>query len=206
MPERNRSEGFVPTLEAAAATAQMLAEAGLSFCPDDDDIDAAATLVKGVARDPERLQFAAASHELTKHTPAALLLTRQILKDYGHKIVQEAETVRHLVMNKLVQETENPDPRVRIRALELLGKMGDVGLFTERKEVVVTHQTSDDVRERLRARLARLLPQEDAEIVDVTPAQLEPPAEPAEPAAPVEPEIYELSLEPKRAAASLFDE
>jgi len=64
--------------------------------------------------------------------------------------------VRHLVMNKLVQETENPDPRIRIRALELLGKITDVGLFTERSEVTVTHQTTDDLREKLRQKLLKL--------------------------------------------------
>jgi hypothetical protein len=67
-----------------------------------------------------------------------------------------------MVVNKLVQETENPDPRIRVKALELLGKMSDVGLFTERSEVTVTHQSTADLREQLKARLNRLK--------DVTPA------------------------------------
>jgi hypothetical protein len=66
-------------------------------------------------------------------------------------------------MNKLVQETENPDPRIRIRALELLGKITDVGLFTERSEVTVTHRTTEDLRARLREKLSKLK--------DVTPAE-----------------------------------
>jgi len=70
--------------------------------------------------------------------------------------VKDAVQVRHLVMNKLVQETENPDPRIRIRALELLGKITDVGLFTDRSEVTVTHQTADDLRARLREKLTKL--------------------------------------------------
>jgi len=56
-------------------------------------------------------------------------------------------------VNKLVLETENPDARIRIRALELLGKMTDVGLFTERKEITVTHQNADELREKLREKL-----------------------------------------------------
>jgi hypothetical protein len=67
-----------------------------------------------------------------------------------------------MVTNKLIQETENPDPRIRLRALELLGKITDVGLFTERSEVTVTHQTSDDLRAKLREKLLKLK--------DVTPA------------------------------------
>jgi hypothetical protein len=191
MPEKPHSAGFVPTLEAAAATARMLAEAGLEIEPTEKDLDAAANIAKSVAATPGKVP----AHVVPKQTAAALLMTQQILEEFGHKIVQEAERVRHLVTNKLVIETENPDPRVRLRALELLGKMGDVGLFTEKKEVTITHQTSDDVRERLRARLARLIPpeMEDAEVV-----------EEADPAPPDD-EIFDLSLEPRLAPTGLFD-
>ena len=65
--------------------------------------------------------------------------------------------VRHLVTNKLIEETENSDPRVRIRALELLGKISDVGLFAEKSEVTITHQTTDELKERLRSKLALLI-------------------------------------------------
>ena len=81
--------------------------------------------------------------------------------------------IRHLVTNKLIEETENPDPRVRIRALELLGKISDVGLFSEKTEITITHQTTDDIKERLRAKLTKLVNPEqnqddvvDAVVVD----------------------------------------
>jgi len=45
---------------------------------------------------------------------------------------------------------------VRIRALELLGKISDVGLFTDRTEVVVTHQSTDELRNKLREKLLKL--------------------------------------------------
>jgi hypothetical protein len=74
------------------------------------------------------------------------------------------------VTNKLIEETENPDPRVRIRALELLGKISDVGLFTEKTEVTITHRTTDELRESLRSKLAKLVnpadEAEDAIIID----------------------------------------
>ena len=74
-------------------------------------------------------------------------------------------------------ETDNPDPRVRIRALELLGKISDVGLFAEKSEVTITHQSTDDIKEKLRSKLAKLVnpPEEienaieiDGEAVDVS--------------------------------------
>lgn len=166
MPEHDEFDRFVPTLKAAAATARLLAEAGLSFAPTDADLDYAAGITRTAARDPSELMTKAAALGLLKQTPAALLLTEQILQDFGHKVVQEAAQVRHLITNKLVIETENPDPRVRLRALELLGKIGDVGLFNEKREVTVTHQTVDDVKIRLREKLQALLLVQDAEIME----------------------------------------
>lgn len=156
-------EGFMATLEAAANTARLLESAGLDISFGDEDLDDAATTARQAARNPSALQTRPTIKALTKKTPAALLLTEKILKDYGHKIVEEASQVRHMVVNKLVQETENPDARIRIKALELLGKVSDVGLFTEKQEITVTHQTSDDLRARLRRKLEKM--------IDITPLE-----------------------------------
>jgi hypothetical protein len=161
--------GYMATLEAAANTARLLESAGLDLNFGDDDLDDAAATARQAARNPAALQTKAAKAALTKKTPAALLLTEQILKDFGHQVVQEAAQVRHMVVNKLIQETENPDARIRVKALELLGKVSDVGLFTEKQEITITHQTSDDLRARLRRKLEHLIdvtPVEDAEIVE----------------------------------------
>jgi hypothetical protein len=41
--------------------------------------------------------------------------------------------------------------------LELLGKVSDVGLFAEKTEVTITHQTTDDLKDRLREKLTKLV-------------------------------------------------
>ena len=157
--------GYMSTLSAAAGTARLLAEAGLELVFDDETLDDAAATARQAARNPTQLTTKSAIKTITKKTPAALLLTEKILNDYGHKIVEEASQVRHMVVNKLIQETENPDARIRVKALELLGKVSDVGLFTEKQEITITHQTSDDLRERLRRKLQKM--------VDVTPEGVE---------------------------------
>lgn len=164
--------GFMVTLEAAAGTARLLESAGLGMAFDDDDIDDAAAIARQAARAPQSLMTKAAKHGLTKKTPASLLLTQKILDDYGHQIVQEAAQVRHMVVNKLIQETDNPDGRVRMKALELLGKVSDVSLFTEKQEITVTHQTTDDLRAKLRKKLEAMKADtfvDEADFVDVTP-------------------------------------
>jgi hypothetical protein len=69
--------------------------------------------------------------------------------------------IRHTVTNKLILETENPDAKIRIRALELLGKISDVGLFSEKSEVTITHQSTDDLKAKLRKKLEKLAKPED---------------------------------------------
>mgnify|MGYP001233459126 CR=1 FL=1 len=165
IPDKDDTAGKQDMIEkarAAAAAADMLAEFGLVEDTTNEDRDTAAAIAANYAKDPKSTTQAATPQRLAKTTPAALRLTRSILDEFGHGVVESALEVRHMVTNKLVQETENPDPRIRLRALELLGKITDVGLFAEKSEVTVTHQTADDLRNQLREKLMKLK--------DVTPA------------------------------------
>jgi hypothetical protein len=151
-------------VEAASATASMLAEHGLEVEPSAEDNNIAAKLTLAYADDPEKTSKKVSNKRASTLPPAALVATHGILTQFGHSVVESATQVRHLVTNKLIEETENPDPRVRIRALELLGKISDVGLFTEKAEVTITHKTTDELRESLRSKLAKLVePAEEAE-------------------------------------------
>ena len=142
--------------EAACNTALLLAEHGLDTTPNDIDNDTASTLVASYAENPTKTSKKVANSRMAAMTPAALVQTHAILKDFGHLVATRAAEIRHLVTNKLINETENPDARVRIQALVNLGKMTEVGLFTDRKEITVTHQNADDLREQLRKKLETL--------------------------------------------------
>jgi hypothetical protein len=144
-------------LKASAMTAAMLANHGLELDPpDDEDRGTAAMIASAYATDPTKTSKKMNLANTATLTPAALLLTQQILQDYAHQVVQNSVQIRHLVTNKLLQETENPDAKIRLRALELLGKQADVGLFSEKQEVTITHQTTDDLKSKLRDKLLRL--------------------------------------------------
>ena len=145
----------------AAETAKELEKHGLNLEPTKEDKDIAAKLTVAYADDPETTSKKVTTKKASTLTPASLVLTNNILKEFGQSVVESATHIRHLVTNKLLLETENPDPKVRIRALELLGKMSDVSLFAEKSEVTVTHQSTDDLRERLRAKLNKLVKVED---------------------------------------------
>jgi hypothetical protein len=152
--------------EAAAETAKHLHAHGLKIDITAEDRDNASEISMAYAADPVRTSKKATLKNISRTPPATLLLTDKILKDFGHSVVESATQVRHLVTNKLIEETENPDPRVRIRALELLGKISDVGLFAEKSEVTITHQTTDDIKEKLRGKLAKLINPADSDVED----------------------------------------
>jgi hypothetical protein len=131
--------------------------------PTKEDQDTAAKLALAYAEDPEKTSKKVNNKRAATLTPASLIITGNILKEFGHSVVESSVQIRHLVTNKLIDETMNPDARVRIRALELLGKISDVGLFAEKTEVTITHQTTDDIKERLRNKLMKLVNPEEVE-------------------------------------------
>ena len=144
--------------EAVCATAVELNEAGLTF-DDADTVDqvTAETLAKSYAQNPEKTSNAANTTRVANMTPQSLILAGGILKEFGQSVLQNSLQIRHLVTNKLILETENADPRVRMKALELLGKISDVGLFSEKSEVTITHQSSDELKSKLRGKLEKLI-------------------------------------------------
>ena len=154
-------------VKATAHTADILAGLGMKIDPpSNSDNDTAATLAAAYAADPEKTSRAVSNTRAATMTPASLIQTRSILDEFGTAVVRHSVEIRHLVTNKLLIESENPDPRVRIRALELLGKISDVGLFTERSEVLITHQSTDDLRKKLREKFNRILDNDRPDVVD----------------------------------------
>ena len=150
--------------EAACNTAVKLVEHGLQVNPTQEDEDVAARLAVAYADNPEKTSKKVTARKAAALTPASLILTSSILQEFGHSVAESATQIRHLVTNKLLLESENADPRIRIRSLELLGKISDVGLFAEKSEVTVTHQSTDDLRNKLRDKLEKLInPEEEIE-------------------------------------------
>jgi hypothetical protein len=151
--------------EALCNTIEVLMDHGLKVVQSSDDKDIAAELAQAYAMNPELASKKLTTHKASKLTPASLIQARAILDEFGMAVAHHAAEIRYLVTNKLVLESENPDARIRIRALELLGKITDVGLFTDKTEVTVTHQSTEDLRKKLRDKFNRLLDKDD--ITDV---------------------------------------
>lgn len=162
---------------AVCTTKELLKAEGVHFDdpPTEADRETAKTVVEAYAADPVKTSKEV---KLDRLPTASMQLTAEIIKEFGASVVASANDIRALVTNKLVVETENPDPKIRIRALELLGKMTDVGLFTERKQLTVVQQTPDEVAKKLQEKLSRvrtLVQQKDGSYAaDVEPVQRDP--------------------------------
>lgn len=149
--------------EALCRSILLLEQHGLDTEATPEDKEVAAKLTSAYAQDPTRTSKLVNNERASTLTPASLQNIRAYLDEYGRSVVTHAVELRHMVTNRLIEESQNPDPRIRIRALELLGKHSDVGLFSERSEVTVTHQTTDELKEKLRAKLQKLVRKNKAE-------------------------------------------
>jgi hypothetical protein len=97
-------------------------------------------------------------------SPGVVAHLSAMLTEYDKVVVQSAGQLRTYVTNKLLLETQHPDARIRMKSLELLGKISDVGLFTDKTEVTMRHKPTEELEQLLRERLTRVIEGEAMEI------------------------------------------
>jgi hypothetical protein len=146
---------FIEKARAACTTAELLE---LDMEPTEEDRLAAEKAVYAVAENEEK-----ANKQLTKkdQKPATYRQVKSILDEYSHRVVDNAMQIRLLVTNKLIIDSDSPDDRTRLRALEMLGKITDVGLFTEKSEVTINHRSTEDLVLSIRSKIHRLMHPQD---------------------------------------------
>lgn len=96
-------------------------------------------------------------------TPGKALMLRALLSEYDFEVVRNAAQVRRYIQLKLLEKSDCGDNKTELRALEMLGKMSDVGAFAERVEVNVTHRTTEELENELATKLAQYM----GDIIDV---------------------------------------
>lgn len=161
--------------QAACNTALHLKPFGLDVEPTENDKVVAATLVESYASDQEVTSKAVTETRASDMTPASLMLVTTILDEFGKQVVHSSLQIRNLITNKLLLDSDHADPRVRLRAIELLGKISDVSMFTEKRELTVTHKSAEELRADLKTKLHRMM--RDGEEVVEAEVVTEPPAD-----------------------------
>lgn len=107
-------------------------------------------------------------------TPGTIINLEAILNEWDQEVLDVHRRLRNYVTNKMIMESVDPDPRQRMKALENLGKVAGVGLFSERIDINVTHRTVQDIERDLAKTLEMYLgPVETVEATEVkTPVSL----------------------------------
>lgn len=105
-----------------------------------------------------------ATLKVNESNAGALVHLEAILAEYDRDLLNVSSRLRSYVTNKLLLETIDDDARIRIKALELLGKVTSVGLFSENINIEVKHRKIEDIDSELNVLLEKYLGV--AEVVD----------------------------------------
>ena len=143
---------FSPTFESlddrvAAALSALHDTDSIPFEISEEDAAASRAIFEG--------RHVASDADLSK--PAVITHLGALLQEYDHLVVKSAAQLRTYITNKLILESDNPDPRIRLKSLEMLGKISDVGLFTDKTEITMRHRPTEELEQLLRERLTRVV-------------------------------------------------
>ena len=144
-------------ISVAVNTADLIGQLGGSLDFTSDDLAKATNLISGTKK------TGAPTHVKLSGEAAA---ASAVIKRFDFQAFSDAQQARNFVTNKLIQIADCGDTKLELKALELLGKHSDVGLFTERSEITVHHTTSNSLESSIKERIKRLL---NTEVTDITP-------------------------------------
>jgi len=116
-----------------------------------------ASLVTG--QPPQNIQQALANVK----TPAAVQHLVGMLTAYDWAFVEQAKELRGYAVAQILEEVKHPDARIRLKALDMLGKVTEVALFTERVEIKKTEMSDTELENRIKDKLNKFM-----HVIDVT--------------------------------------
>jgi hypothetical protein len=147
---------FEKRVKIAAATAKILLEAGAEIPSTPEDKKEAEDVFKAFT-DPNSTQAATSAINKALSVPSTVQHLYAMLQDYDHQVIDEAVQLRRFVTNKLIEDSGHTDARHRLKALELLGKISDVGLFTDKTEITIKSGSIDNLEDQIRSKLFKIL-------------------------------------------------
>lgn len=147
---------FDAKLKVSAKTSKYLLDAGAEIPVSTAEKKEAEEIFKNYTNPDANTALNAATNKALS-TPATVQHLYAMLSDYDHQVVQEAVQLRRFVTNKLLEDTGLTDARHRLKALELLGKISDVGLFSEKTEITVNNLTAEDLEIQIKSKLFKIL-------------------------------------------------
>ena len=102
-----------------------------------------------------------------------------MLAAYDWEFVQQAKEIRGYAVAQLIEETKSTNANIRLKALGLLGKVTEVGLFTDKVEVKKAELSDTEIDAKIKEKLSKFMGVID--VVDVSEKPVEDIDEPKQP-------------------------
>jgi hypothetical protein len=80
-----------------------------------------------------------------------------LLDKYNNQVVEDVVKLRTYVKTRLVEESDGEKASDRLKALESLGKLAELGMFKDTVEVNVNTKSSDELKEELMKKLSKYM-------------------------------------------------
>jgi hypothetical protein len=94
--------------------------------------------------------------DLTQYPNETLAYLGGMVAMYSGMVVRDLADLKLYVVNKLLQESEHPDGKVRMQAIKALGEIDGVDAFKKRTEVTLKMQSIEEVEKELADTLSKL--------------------------------------------------
>lgn len=81
----------------------------------------------------------------------------KLLSEYNNAIVDDTIRLKTYVTTKLIEESEGEKAADRLRALESLGRLSQLGMFADKLEISINTKSTDELKEELAKKLSRYM-------------------------------------------------
>jgi len=152
---------FIEAVQIAGDTAELLVGMGATLEVDPETEEREKRLLEAVVKHKKK--------EPLQRVNTAIAASA-FLRTYGQNIAFDAAQARAAITSKLMEIANCGEIKFELKALELLGKHSDIGLFTERSEITINYKNPQDLENAIKERVKRLL---NADVVDITPIGLD---------------------------------
>lgn len=145
---------FLDELAVAGNTAELQVELGANLETSPEDAEREKALLDQVIKTQKTKNL---------KLPNTAFAAAGFLRTYGQQTALDAAEARAAITNKLMEIANCGDTRYELKALELLGKHSDIGMFTERSEITIAYKKPQDLENAIKERVKRLL---NAQVVE----------------------------------------
>jgi hypothetical protein len=151
----------VPLITEVEGLPADIAQRGEAFFKSAAFLQDAGASIEVTEKDRDESRAIFSGSELAPPTPsssAVALHLKALVNEYDHQVLESNIQARQYIVNRLLDLSDprnETKPMEQLKALELLGKVSEIGLFTERVEVNINHKSTEELEADLVKTLSR---------------------------------------------------